>query len=50
VGSEDMDSDAIADNIQVVLTRLERKFEKGLKNIREAYVKTTMGSPTKITL
>jgi large subunit ribosomal protein L1 len=50
VGSEDMESKLIAENIQTVLTRLETKLEKGLKNIREAYVKTTMGLPTKIVL
>ena len=50
VGSEDMNSEDIADNIQTVLTRLERRLEKGLRNIKEAYVKTTMGPPTKIAL
>jgi len=50
VGSEDMNSEDIANNIQTVLTRLERRLEKGLRNIRGAYVKTTMGPPTKIAL
>jgi large subunit ribosomal protein L1 len=50
VGSEDMESEDIADNIQAILTRLERRLEKGMRNIREAYVKTTMGPPAKITL
>jgi large subunit ribosomal protein L1 len=50
VGSEDMDSEDIANNIQIILTRLERRLEKGLRNIRKAYVKTTMGPPTKIAL
>ena len=45
-----MESEDIADNIQAVLTRLERRLEKGMRNIREAYVKTTMGPPAKITL
>jgi large subunit ribosomal protein L1 len=50
VGSEDMNSEDIANNIETVLTRLERRLEKGLRNIKGAYVKTTMGPPTKITL
>lgn len=50
VGSEDMNSEDIANNIETVLTRLERRLEKGLRNIRGAYVKTTMGPPTKIAL
>ena len=50
VGAEEMDSEAIADNIQAVFDRVERRLEKGLKNIRGAYVKTTMGPPAKIAL
>jgi large subunit ribosomal protein L1 len=45
-----MNSEDIANNIQTVLTQLERRLEKGLRNIRVAYVKTTMGPPAKITL
>jgi large subunit ribosomal protein L1 len=48
VGSEDMNSKEIAVNIQTIFNRLERRFEKGLGNIREAYVKTTMGAPAQI--
>ena len=48
VGTEDMDNEIIAENVQAVFNRLERKLEKGLKNIHEAYIKTTMGSPIKI--
>ncbi len=48
VGTEEMDSKEIAANIQTVFNRLERRFEKGLRNIRGAYVKTTMGPPTEI--
>ena len=50
VGSEDMDNEAIASNIQTVISRIERKFEKGLRNIRGMYIKTTMGSPIKLEL
>jgi large subunit ribosomal protein L1 len=48
LGTEDMEIDAITTNVMSVLTRLEGKLEKGLRNIREIRVKTTMGSPVKI--
>lgn len=48
IGTEDMPNEKIADNIKAVLTRLEEKLENGLKNVREARLKTTMGKPVKI--
>jgi len=50
VGTEDMTSGMIAENVQAVITRLEGKLPKGLKNIRGAYIKTTMGPLTKLEL
>jgi large subunit ribosomal protein L1 len=50
VGTEDMATDLLIDNIQAILTRFEQKLPKGLKNIRRAYVKTSMGSSSKIEL
>jgi len=50
IGIEDMENEKIAENIQVVVTRLENKLEKGLRNIRSIAVKTTMGPPVKIEL
>lgn len=50
VGTEDMASDFVAENVQAVITKLEGKLPKGLKNVRNAYVKTTMGSLAKIEL
>jgi large subunit ribosomal protein L1 len=50
VGTEDMADDLLAENIQTVFTRFEEKLAKGLKNIRSAYVKTSMGSPARIDL
>lgn len=50
IGTEDMSSDMIADNAHTILTRLEVKLPKGLKNIKSAFVKTTMGPLTKIEL
>jgi len=43
VGAEDMSADGIADNIDVILRRLEADLEKGPLNIDSIYVKTTMG-------
>jgi len=43
VGAEDMDAEEIADNIDVIVRRLEADLEKGPQNIDAVYVKTTMG-------
>ncbi|MDQ1280951.1 MAG: large subunit ribosomal protein [Thermoproteota archaeon] len=50
VGTEDMSGDLIAENVQTVISRLENKLPKGLKNIKRAYIKTTMGPLIKIEL
>jgi large subunit ribosomal protein L1 len=43
IGSEDMSDQELADNIQAVISRLESRLPKGLNNVRELGVKTTMG-------
>lgn len=43
VGADDMTVDDIADNIDVIIRRLEADLEKGPLNIDSIYVKTTMG-------
>jgi large subunit ribosomal protein L1 len=43
VGAEDMSAADIADNIDVIVRRLEADLEKGPQNIDGIYVKTTMG-------
>jgi large subunit ribosomal protein L1 len=43
VGAEDMDAAEIADNVDVIIRRLEASLEKGPLNIDSMYVKTTMG-------
>lgn len=50
IGTDDMPNEKIAENINAVLTRLEEKLENGLKNIKEAQIKTTMGKLVKIGL
>ncbi|MFT4945088.1 MAG: large subunit ribosomal protein L1, partial [Halovenus sp.] len=42
VGAEDMSAEEIADNIDVIIRRLEADLEKGPLNIGDIYVKTTM--------
>jgi len=48
VGAEDMDAEAIADNIDVILRRLPADLEKGPQNIDAVYVKTTMGPSVEV--
>jgi len=43
VGAEDMSVEEIADNIDVILRRLNANLEKGPLNVDSVYVKTTMG-------
>ena len=47
-GIEDMSTEQIADNIDVIIKRLESKLERGRMNIGSAYVKTTMGPSVRI--
>jgi len=48
IGSEDMPNEELAGNIQAVISRLETRLPKGLRNIHEIGVKTTMGPLVKI--
>ena len=48
VGKEDMDPKKIAENVEIILSRVESKLERGKMNIASAYIKTTMGPPIKI--
>jgi large subunit ribosomal protein L1 len=48
VGTENMSEDELVDNIQAVLRLLEGKLKRGLKNVKFAFIKTSMGSPVKI--
>jgi len=50
VGTESMPDDKLAENIQTVFTRIEEKLERGVKNVREILVKTTMSKPAKINM
>jgi large subunit ribosomal protein L1 len=48
VGAEDMTADEIAENIDVIVRRLEATLEKGPLNIDSMYVKTTMGPSVEV--
>ncbi|ELZ34889.1 50S ribosomal protein L1P [Halogeometricum pallidum JCM 14848] len=48
VGAEDMSTDEIAENIDVIVRRLEATLEKGPLNIDGVYVKTTMGPSVEV--
>jgi large subunit ribosomal protein L1 len=48
VGTADMKDEEVVDNIQAVLRVLEGKLKRGLKNIKFAFIKTSMGTPVKI--
>jgi large subunit ribosomal protein L1 len=48
VGAEDMDAEDIADNIDVILRRMNANLEKGPLNIDSLYVKTTMGPAVEV--
>ncbi|MEM3378758.1 MAG: 50S ribosomal protein L1 [Candidatus Bathyarchaeia archaeon] len=49
IGTEDMPDEELVDNIQAVLRVVEGKLKRGLKHIRVAYVKASMGEPVKVT-
>jgi large subunit ribosomal protein L1 len=48
VGSENMKEEEITENIQAVLRTIEGKLKRGVKNIKVAYIKTSMGKPISI--
>lgn len=48
VGADDMGAAEIADNIDVIIRRLEADLEKGPLNIDGMYVKTTMGPAVEV--
>ncbi len=48
IGTEKMPDEKIAENAQAVFGRIETKLERGVKNIGQVLVKTTMGHPVKV--
>ncbi|MFB6153087.1 MAG: 50S ribosomal protein L1 [Halodesulfurarchaeum sp.] len=48
VGAEDMSAEEIAENIDVIIRRLQADLEKGPLNLDSIYVKTTMGPAVEV--
>lgn len=48
VGTQDMSDEQIAENIESVLTILDRNLEKGRNQIKSMFIKTTMGSVVRV--
>ncbi len=48
VGAEDMSTEDISDNIDVIVRRLHADLEKGPLNVDTMYVKTTMGPAVEV--
>ncbi len=48
IGDEETDSNLIAENVQTVISRLEERYEREIKNLGTVYLKTTMGHPVKV--
>jgi large subunit ribosomal protein L1 len=48
VGSEQMKDEELVDNIMTILRMLDGKLKRGLKNVKYAFIKTSMGEPIKI--
>jgi len=50
VGKVNMDSEKLAENINTVFAYLEEHLEKGKGNIRNIFIKKSMGTPIKVTV
>ena len=48
IGTEQMKDEELVDNMQAVLRVLDGKLKRGLKNVKYAFIKTSMGEPVKI--
>ena len=48
VGDEKMKDEELVDNTMMVLRMLDGKLKRGLKNVKYAFIKTSMGEPVKI--
>jgi len=48
VGTENMKEEELTENIQAVLRVMEGKLKKGMKNIKFASIKTSMGTPVRV--
>ncbi len=50
IGVDDMSDDTLSENIQAIFSSIEGKLERGVRNISEILIKTTMHEPVKLVL
>jgi large subunit ribosomal protein L1 len=50
IGVDDMSDDSLSENIQAIFSSVEGKLERGVRNISEILIKTTMHEPVKLVL
>jgi large subunit ribosomal protein L1 len=48
IGSQQMKDEELVENTMTVLRMLDGKLKRGLKNVKYAFIKTSMGEPVKI--
>ncbi len=48
VGSREMSDDDLIENIETVMSRLERSLDKGKQNFKSVYITTTMGKSVRV--
>lgn len=48
VGSREMSVDDLTENIDTVMSRLERSLDKGKQNLKSIYITTTMGNSVRV--
>jgi large subunit ribosomal protein L1 len=48
IGEEDMPDKALAENVEAVLKKLGSRLERGMRNVRDVRLKTTMGKPIRV--
>jgi len=50
IGVDDMSDDSLSENIQAIFSSIEGKLERGVRNISEILIKTTMHEPVNLVL
>jgi large subunit ribosomal protein L1 len=50
IGNEAMNDEALAENVQAIVRRIEGKLKRGIKNFKSVYLKTSMGSSVKVAM
>jgi large subunit ribosomal protein L1 len=48
IGTENMKEEELTENIQAILKVIEGKLKKGMKNVKFASIKTSMGTPVRV--